>query len=161
MTSRRRSWRLQPYRPACWPLDEISHLLFVLAFGALVLMAGPFAALVGQDRRAGLLKHALLGAGMLGVVSNLLYVGATKVTIDQQYCDCGFRVQESISQFWAINIAHGGSQWLGYGALIFSAIALLLSAAILANRGLPAIWRWLSIGAAILLLLGNHRVAAI
>ena len=144
---------LQPYREARWPLDAVSSLLYVVAFGALTLAAVQIAALAGSDRRAGLLQSAILVAGILGVTTGLLYIGATKVTIDQQYCDCGFKIQESISQFWAINIVQGATNWLSYGAIVFSAIALGLSSLALANRGLSTAWHVLAWTAAVLLVL--------
>ncbi len=129
-------------------------LLFVIAFGALALAAAPIAALAGPDRRAGLLQASILVAGILGVVGGLAYLGATNVTIVQQYCDCGFKTQEAISQFWAITIVQGATDWLGYGAVAFAAIALALSAATLGDRGLPSWWTWTAWAAATLLVLG-------
>jgi hypothetical protein len=145
---------VQPYLVARWPLDAVSSLLYVVAFASLALASGPIAALAGTDRRAGVFKSSILVAGLLGVAGGLLYVGATRVTIDQQYCDCGFKIQESISQYWAINVVHGATDWLNYGAILFSVIALGLSALTLGHRrGLPPAWRWLAWGAAATLIL--------
>lgn len=143
---------LQPFREARWPIDAVSTLLYVVAFGALLLAAGPIASLAGADRRAGVLKSSILASGLLGIVSGLLYVGATQVTI-ALYCDCGFKTEESISQFWAINIVLGATNWLGYGAIVFGAIGVTTSAFVLGGRGLPRSWRWLAWIAAVLLIL--------
>jgi hypothetical protein len=71
-------------------------------------------------------------SGVVGVIGSLVYIGATKVTIDQQYCDCGFKTEEAISQFWAINVVQGGTTWLAYGAIVFGALAVAISATALA-----------------------------
>ena len=144
---------LQPFREAQWPFDAVSTSLFVVGFGALALMAGPIGSLAGADRRAGVLKSAILASGLLGVTAGLLYVGATQVTIALQYCDCGFKAEESISQFWAIAIVQGATNWLGYGAVGFGAIGVALSALVLGDRGVPQMWRWISWSAAGLLIL--------
>lgn len=144
---------LQPFRESVWPFDAASTLLFVVAFGSLALAAGPIASLAGADRRAGALKSSILVSGLLGVITGLLYIGATQATMALQYCDCGFKAEETISQFWAITIVQGATNWLGYGAIVFGAIAVALSALVLGDRGLPQMWRWTSWGAAVLLIL--------
>ena len=144
---------LQPFRDAQWPFDAVSTLLFVVGFGALALVAGPIASLAGADRRAGVLKSAIEASGLLGATAGLLYVGATQVTIALHYCDCGFTAEETISQFWAITIVQGATNWLSYGAIGFGAIGVGMSALVLGDRGLPQMWRWISWSAAGLLIL--------
>jgi hypothetical protein len=144
---------LQPFRQAQWPFDALSTLLFVVGFGALVLVAGPIASLAGGDRRAGVLKSAILASGLLGVTAGLLYVGATQVTIALQYCDCGFKAEETISQFWTITIVQGATTWLNYGAISFGAVAVAISALVLDDRVRSPMWRWICWTAAGLLVL--------
>ena len=135
---------IQPFRQAQWPFDAISTLLFVIGFGALVLVAGPIASFAGGDRRAEVLKSVILASGLLGVTAGLLYVGATQVTIAMPYCDCGFKAEESISQFWAITIVQGATTWLNYGAIGFGAIGVAISALALGDRVQSEMWRWIS-----------------
>ena len=144
---------IHPFHVAQWPFDAASTLLFVVAFGALLLAAGSIASLAGADGRADILKSAIVASGLLGVAGGLLYVGATQVTIDMPYCDCGFKTEEVISQFWAITVVQGATDWLNYGAIAFGAIGVGLSALVLGDRGLPQYWRWVSWGAAVLLVL--------
>jgi len=145
---------LAPFRLARWPFDAVATLAYVVGFGALALAAEPISLLAGADRRAGVFKSAAQMSGVLGVAAGLLYLGAAKVTIDLGYCDCGFKTEETISQFWAINIVEGATNWLGYGAVAFGAIAVALSALLFRGRGLSEVWRWIGGGAAILLVLG-------
>ena len=88
---------------------------------------------------------------LLGVVAGLLYVGGTQVAMALPYCDCGFIAEETISQFWSLAIVQGATNWLGYGAILFGAIAAGLSATMLGYQGLPRAWRWIGGCAAVLL----------
>ncbi len=144
---------LQPFREAQWPYDMAASLLFVVGFGALTLAAGPIADLGGTDPRASVLRSAIIASGLTGVISGLLYIGATQVTIALQYCDCGYKTEESISQFWAINIVQGASNWVSYGAIVFGAIAVALSVAVLGGRVRWRAWTWVGWSAVVFLLL--------
>jgi hypothetical protein len=125
----------------------------VVGFGALVLVAGPVASFAGDDRRSGVLKTAILASGILGVTAGLLHLGARQVTAAMPYCDCGFMTEETISQFWAITVAQGATTWLDHGAVAFGAIAVAMSALVLGDRIRSQSWRWISWGAAGLLIL--------
>ena len=142
---------IRPFREATWPFDAASSLLYVVGFGALALAAEPIASLAGNDRHAGVLRASILTSGALGVVAGLLYVGGTQVVMALPYCDCGFIAEETISQFWSLSIVQGATNWLGYGAILFGAIAAGLTATMAGYRGLPGAWRWIGGGAATLL----------
>ena len=97
---------------AMWPFDAVSSLLFGVGFGALALLGRPLASLVPAGRGgATLIGPALLGGGVLGVAAQLIHVGAQQLVVDIPYCDCGFKVQETISQHWAL-VLIGGAQSL-------------------------------------------------
>ena len=143
---------IRPFREATWPFDAASTLLFTSGFAALALAAEPIVSLVGSDRLAGVLRASILASGVLGVVAGLLYVGGTQVAMALPYCDCGFIAEETISQFWALSIVQGASNWLGYGAILFGAVAAGLSAVMLGDHGLPRAWRWIGASAAVVLI---------
>ena len=109
----------------------------MVAFAALGLAADPIASLGGRDRRAGVLRASILASGVLGVIGGLLYVGGTQVTMAFTYCDCGFIAEETISQFWVALIVQGATDWLGYGAIVFGALAVALSVIVAPDWGLP------------------------
>lgn len=144
---------IQPFRVAQWPHDAIATLLFVIGFGALALVAGSIASLADADRRRDILRSAILISGLFGMAAGLLYLGGTRVTIAMQYCDCGFKTEETISQFWALSILQGATDWLNYGAVAFGAIAAALGPSSWATAGsrrsgpeFPGVprrcWRW-------------------
>ena len=141
---------LQPFREARWPFDAISTLLYVVGFAALALSADSIASLA-RSGPVGVLRAAVLASGLLGAIAGLLYLGGTKAAI-ASYCDCGYLGQEAISQFWAINIVQGATDWLRYGAIAFGALGAALTAVMLADRGLPRAWRWIAASAAAFLI---------
>lgn len=134
---------LEPFHRAQWPFDAALTLLYVVGFGALMLAAESIAALAAADRRAAILKTAIVASGLLAVAGGLLYIGATQVTMSVDYCDCGFKNEEVISRFWALAIVQGATNWLSYGAIAFGAAGMGVSALIFGPR-MPAIWRWIA-----------------
>ena len=145
---------IRPYLEARWPLDAAANLAGIVAFGALALLADPLGSLVGTDDRAGFLRVSIIVSAILAIAGALVYVGATRVTIDQAYCDCGFKTEESISQFWAISIVHGATDWLSHGSTVFAAIALAAAGILIGRRGMPSSWRWLAGIGAVALIVG-------
>ena len=140
---------LQPFRVALWPWDAAATVLFTVAFAALALLADPIAGIAGADRRAGVMRSAILASGLIGVVSGLLYFGGTQATIAIQYCDCGFKAEEVISQFWARAVLTGATDVLGYGAVAFGALGVALATAVLDPRVGSTAWRWIGRAAAV------------
>ena len=139
---------IQPTLAARWPYDAAATLLFVLAFGALALASGGLAGLAGGHRMADVFRASLVTSGILGVASGLLYFGATKITIDVPYCDCGFVESELISQFWALSVVQSATDWLTNGAIVFGALGAAMSTTVLRGIRLPSWWTWAAWGAA-------------
>ncbi len=92
-------------------------------------------------------------SGTLGVTAAALYIGGTQVTIAQSYCDCGFRTEELIGRFWALEIVQGATNWLGYGAIAVGAIAVLTSTVAVTHPVLSGPWRWIGVSAAAMLMI--------
>jgi hypothetical protein len=117
-----------PYRQAIWPVFLGTNLLFAIGFGAIV----PFAAMLGdRGRAAGASRWTAVGllaiGGVIGAIGSLLIIGAVDVTITTQYCDCGFKETEVVSQSWALNLLNGAHDWLIRGALAAAGIGLFAS----------------------------------
>jgi hypothetical protein len=142
-----------PYQEAIWPFDAATNVLYLIAFGSLALVSRSLRGLAGSHPLGNLLGTAALVSGVVGVVGSLIYIGGTKVIIDQAYCDCGFKNEEAISQFWAINIVHGGTTWLAYGTIAFGALAVAVSAVALA-AGMSSAFRGVAWAAVVALLVG-------
>jgi len=127
---------------AIWPFDLVSSLSFAIAFAALLILAWSLAAGVPQaDRRRSILIAALAGAGVLGLASQLIHIGAQQVAINVGYCDCGFKEQESISKAWGLMLIGGAQSWLVNGAVVLLAIGMEAVAALVAGTSNARDWR--------------------
>jgi hypothetical protein len=131
----------QAYRVAIWPVFFLYNLSFGVAF---VTIVGLGLALVsqlarGDDRGRVVILMTLGVGGILGVVGQLILIGATQVTIDVSYCDCGFKDTEIVAQIWAQMLANGASDWLGIGAVTLAAIGVIAVDSRFRRR-MPAPW---------------------
>ncbi len=139
---------VQDYRVAVWPIFLLSNLANGIGFMAVAALGLALASHVRGDspHRVGIV--AGLGiAGILGAVAQLLIIGVTQPTIDNAYCDCGFKETEIVSQIWAQQLAESASQWLVNAALVLSAIGLASAATAFRDR-MPAAWNlfsWLTV----------------
>ena len=78
-------------------------------------------------------------AGIFGAVAALLIIGVTQPTIDNAYCDCGFKDTEIVSQIWGQQLAESASQWLTNAALVLAAIGVAATGTAFRNR-MPTSW---------------------
>ena len=152
----------QDFRHTIWPFDLAANLLLCVG----LIAAVPFVWLTsagidpGDPRRRFLVAMTVTGA-FVGIVATLAYVGAVKVTIDTAYCDCGFKEQESISQFWALSLVSGSRDWLLDGTATLIAVGVAVAGRAFSQamgRGpaavMPVSWTLLSYLAAATLALG-------
>ena len=116
----------QEYRVAIWPIFFLTNLSFGVAFVAIAGLGLALASwLASGDPQRIVIQTSLGVAGVLGAVAQLILIGATQVTVDLAYCDCGFKETEIVSQIWAQMLADGASNWLLNGALVLAAIGVL------------------------------------
>ena len=100
--------------------------------------------LVGPgDSRGPILRGTLMLAGGLGVVAQLLIIGAEPVATSTQYCECGLLQEELMSRLMAFNIVQGIVTWLTNGAIIAAAAGLVIAARPGVNAGMPVGWAYL------------------
>ena len=160
----------QDYRIAIWPVFALNNLSFGIAFVAITGLGLALAALLatGDTRRIAIMTTVGI-AGILGAVGQLILLGATQVTIDIAYCDCGFKETEIVAQIWAQMLANGASQALVDAASILAAIGIFVIASTF-RRDMPGaweIWSWLTATALIVgffvrfLSLGNEDLGLI
>jgi hypothetical protein len=160
----------QDYRIAIWPVFALNNLSFGIAFVAITGLGLALAALLatGDTRRIAIMTTVGI-AGILGAVGQLILLGATQVTIDIAYCDCGFKETEIVAQIWAQMLANGASQALVDAASILAAIGIFVIASTF-RRDMPGaweIWSWVTATALIVgffvrfLSLGNEDLGLI
>ena len=132
-------------RQASWPFDFASSLLFVVAFAALAIL-GRLLASVGPagDGRSNVIGSSLFGGGLLVAASQLIHIGSQQVAIDVPYCDCGFKVQETISQYWGLTLIQGAESWLVNGGTVLVAIGVVTAGIVLAGALRSPAWQLVS-----------------
>jgi hypothetical protein len=124
----------QDYRVAIWPIFALGNLAFALGFVALVgLGLGLTSRLAAGHPQRVLIQTGLGVGGVLGAVGQLVVIGTAQATVDQAYCDCGFKNEEIVSQIWGQMLLEGASRWLISGAAVLAAIGIVGAA--LAFRG--------------------------
>jgi hypothetical protein len=113
------------YRQAIWPVFLWTNLLFAIGFVASVAFAFNVAAAAGA--RGGLSTFKALAAtgGILGLISSIIPIGSVEGAVWLQYCDCGFKETEIVSQIWAQMVAQGVGDWLFRIASVTLAVALI------------------------------------
>jgi hypothetical protein len=134
------------YRQAIWPVFLWTNLLFAIGFAASVAFASTVSA-----ARGGLptfLAIVIVG-GTIGAISSVIPIGSVEASVWQQYCDCGFKEQEMVSQFWAQGVTEAIADWLNRFASIAIAIGLLVlvrDAGRVISSSLR-LWTWLTVAA--------------
>jgi hypothetical protein len=76
---------------------------------------------------------------VLGAVGQLIIIGAAQVTVEQAYCDCGFKDTEVVSQIWGQMLIEGASQWLINSAAVLAAIGIA-AVDVAFRKRMPAGW---------------------
>jgi hypothetical protein len=111
------------YRQAIWPIFLWSNLLFTLGF---VMLAAFSAAVLGRlGRHLAVFAGLVAVGGALGAIAGIIPIGAADAGVWQQYCDCGFKETEIVSQIWAATVANGIGDWLLRAAAVTIAVAIV------------------------------------
>ena len=138
---------VQDYRVAVWPLFLLSNLATGIGFMAVTALGLALAGRVASGNPHRVVIAAGLGmAGIFGAVAALLIIGVTQPTIDNAYCDCGFKDTEIVSQIWGQQLAESASRWLTNSALVLAAIGVASTSTAFRDR-MPMSWNifsWLT-----------------
>ena len=118
-----------------WIQDLVSSLVLAAGFAALAVLGATLRRALGDDTRGAVLAVTFLLAGAIGAASQILYVGATEVATDPNYCDCGFLAEEIISRGMAHNIAVNVVFWMTDTSVVLFAVGLLAFAAAATESG--------------------------
>jgi MFS family permease len=131
---------VQDYRVAVWPIFLLGNLATGIGFMAVTALGLALAGHAASDNSNRVGIAAALGmAGIFGAVAQLLIIGVTQPTIDNAYCDCGFKETEIVSQIWAQQLAESASRWLTNAALVLAAIGVVAVSRAFRDR-MPAPW---------------------
>jgi len=134
----------QDYRVAIWPVFALGNLAFALGFVALAGLGLALAARLARGHSGRIpIQTTFVVGGILGAVGQLMIIGAAQVTVDQPYCDCGFKDTEIVSQIWGQMLIEGSSQWLINTAAVLAAIGIV-AVDVAFRRRMPAGWDILS-----------------
>ena len=132
------------YISARYALDFAQGALYALGFAAIGLLGQLLVRLTGAgDSRGPILRGTFMLAAVLGVVAQLLIIGAEPVATSTQYCDCGLLEEELMSRLMAFNIVQGIATWMTNGAIIAAAAGLIIAARPGVNAGMPVGWAYL------------------
>ena len=133
------------YRQAIWPVYLLTNLLLAVGMAALVVFARTLLAAVIRRSLATFAALVTVG-GILGAIASLIPIGAVDSAVWLQYCDCGFKDTEIVSQIWAGTVAMDIGTWLLRFAGVTLAVgigAFVLDAGSLVTPSLRA-WSWLT-----------------
>ena len=134
-----------------WPVEFAGTALFAAGFVSLGGLGTLLAGLATpDDARRGLVRAAYLGAGGLGLASQLLWLGVKPIAANPQLCECGLRAEEIMSRLMILNVAGDTQVWLAIGAILLAAIGAVLVAPVARRAGMPMGWVWLSLAIVIL-----------
>ena len=128
-----------------WPVEFAATALFAAGFVALGGLGTLLAGLAARDdARRSLVRAAFLGAGGLGLASQLLWLGVKPIAANPQLCECGLRAEEIMSRLMILNVAGDTQIWMAIGATLLAAIGALLIAPVGRRAGMPVGWAWLA-----------------
>ena len=128
------------------PIEMTSFAAFAIGFAALAMLAPVLARLASDDdARGGLVMVAFLGLGGIGLVSQLLPMGALPFLYRPELCDCGLAEQELMSREVANNLIYDIQLMLTVGAILLAVPGFLFAGWLGAEAGMSPTWRWLSV----------------
>jgi hypothetical protein len=113
------------YRQAIWPIFLWTNLLFAIGFVAAVAFAAAVASASGLPRGLPIFLALVTTGGIIAAIASIIPIGAVNSAVWLQYCDCGFKETEIVSQEWAGMVAFDLSDWFNRVASVVLAIGLI------------------------------------
>jgi hypothetical protein len=120
-----RTIALADYFHAVWPLFLWTYLLFAIGFLAVVAFAANVASRAGIPGGVPTFKSLVAAGGVIGAIASIIPIGAAEGKVFVQYCDCGFKETEIVSQLWAQMTSEEIANWFLRVAGVAVAIALV------------------------------------
>ena len=113
------------YLHAIWPVFLWTNLLNGIGFLAAVAFAANLAAAARVEGGLPTFKSLATAGGVIGAIASIIPIGAAEAKVFVQYCDCGFKETEVVSQLWAQMVAQDIAYWFLQVASVVLAIALV------------------------------------
>jgi len=113
------------YLHAIWPVFLWTNLLFGIGFLAAVAFASNLAAAARVEGGLPTFKSLATAGGVIAAIASIIPIGAAEAKVFVQYCDCGFKETEVVSQLWAQMVAEDIAFWFLQVATVVLAIALV------------------------------------
>jgi len=120
-----RTIALSGYFHAIWPVFLWTFLLFGIGFLAVVPFAANVASRAGIAGGMPTFKSLMTAGGVIGAIASIIPIGAAEGKVFVQYCDCGFKETEIVSQLWAQMTSEEIANWFLRVAGVALAIALV------------------------------------
>jgi hypothetical protein len=137
---------LYAFQTSQWPIEFTSFIALAIGFAALASLGPVLRRLASEaDARGGLVMVALLGLGGIGLLAQLIPIGALPFLSRPELCECGLREHEIMAREVVNGTIFGVQLWMVVGALVLATPGMLLAGSLGADAGMPRAWRWLSV----------------
>jgi hypothetical protein len=113
------------YLHAIWPVFLWTNLLFGIGFLAIVAFAFNVASAARVSGGLPTFKGLGAAGGVIAAISSIIPIGGAEAKVFVQYCDCGFKDTEVVSQLWAQMVVEDIADWFLRVAGVTLAIALI------------------------------------
>ena len=119
-----------------FPYEVAGAILFSLGFLAIAVIGFGLKKMTPATDPSGTLVAGsfAFAAGLL-TVSQLAFIGAKRVAIDPDVCECKYAPEQMISQDRTLEMIYGMNDWLIAGALLLAGLGLLAAPRLAARSG--------------------------
>jgi hypothetical protein len=125
-----------------FPYEVAGSILFALGFLAFAAIGLGLRSLTPHRDPIGTIVATSFGfSAALLVISQLMYVGAKRLAIDPDVCQCEYAPEQLISQDRTLEMVVGIGDWLIAGSLLIAGLGMLAIPAVVArSRVLSSAW---------------------
>jgi hypothetical protein len=124
---------------AAWPQEAAAGVLYALGFLAIAVLGVNLRAILSRsDPAATRIAVVFLVAGIIGIVSQVTYLGVKEVATVPYYCDCDFMAPQLISRGTVLDAVVGMQGWLVDTFSLLFAVGLLAAGTLAAGAAWPA-----------------------
>lgn len=124
------------FASSVWPQELAQRLLFAVGFLFLAGLGLALGRVIGSESPRSFAVIPLVFAGVMGVIVNLLTIGAKSVAIDPHFCDCKHFAEQIIARGQALGMVETAEQWVFYGIFVMIAVGAVLLGRVATATGL-------------------------